>query len=84
MARNHSYTFTVEGSGNFPLDMLRYDCCYPVSSEDAAKLDSNPHEPACYRGRREIKLRMDDSSHGPTVDRWASFNWTCKEIELLR
>ena len=29
-----SYTFTVEGTGMFPVDMLRYDNCWPRTEQD--------------------------------------------------
>ncbi len=30
--------FTVEGSGMFPYDMLRYDQCWPSSEQDSPRL----------------------------------------------
>ena len=29
----------VEGTGEFPFDMLRYDACFPTTSEDAAAME---------------------------------------------
>ncbi|MAG26344.1 hypothetical protein CMI47_12410 [Candidatus Pacearchaeota archaeon] len=65
--------FTVEGRGTFPLDMLRYDCCWPVSSEDAANIDSDYN-----RERRVVNLKMvswQGAQGQPTVERWRSFLW---------
>ena len=63
--------FTVEGTGRFPYDMLRYDNCWPYTSEDAGRLDSVEPE---GRGRRRVVLatrwRM-----APTDARWESFLW---------
>lgn len=59
--------FTVEGSGAFPLDMLRYDGCYPVSTIDALKIDG--------AAKRQITLRSSQGHCAPTSHRWASFNW---------
>jgi hypothetical protein len=30
--------FEVEGSGEFPIDMLRYDQCWPTDTADALKI----------------------------------------------
>ena len=61
--------FTVEGRGQFPYDMLRYDSCYPRTGIDAAKL--------VERGPRRIEMVMvDHYGHGPERQRWASFLWT--------
>lgn len=64
------HEFTVEGSGNFPLDMLRYDGCYPYESEDVERMTTRGE-------RRQVKLisigpRGDRS---PTEGRWESFGW---------
>ena len=32
--------FSVKGNGEFPHDMLRFDECFPVSSSDAAGIES--------------------------------------------
>ncbi len=61
--------FLVEGRGYFPLDMLRYDQCWPCSSEDVLAMDVTEH-------RRIVML-----SHGlPTVARWNSFGWKVEEM----
>lgn len=33
------YEFTVEGSGLFPFDMLRYDQCWPKSQNGSAAIE---------------------------------------------
>lgn len=64
--------FTVEGSGPFPWDMLRYDGAWPTTSEDVQKLHGT--------GRRRIHL---SSAQGPTHARWASFGWKVVEDEFV-
>lgn len=61
------YTFTVEGRGNFPTDMLRYDQCWPYQSLDAAAID----EP---RERRRVVLQSCSATL-PTSARWESYTW---------
>ena len=60
------HTFTVIGSGPFPFDMLRYDCCWPYSSEDASRLP--------LEGRRKVTLASGRRG-SPTHARWESFGW---------
>jgi len=62
--------FLVQGRTPFPMDMLRYDSCYPQTTEDAAKIArSIKNRPE----RREIAL----ATHSPSVTngRWSSHGW---------
>ena len=68
--------FTVRGAGQFPLDMLRYDCCHPHGSDDVRQMEHD-------RSIREVTLvRVCMSStawarqYAVTEGRWASFGWT--------
>ena len=58
--------FGVEGDGKFPIDMLRYDSCWPHSSIDVDAFNR--------KGRRTITLA---SYSAPTIARWESFGWRC-------
>jgi hypothetical protein len=65
--------FYVRGRGDFPFDMLRYDCCYPASTDDALKLG----ETFIWR---TICLA---ATHGTfTPARWASFGWSANEENI--
>lgn len=72
MQVNKKYrTFAVAtGKGPFPMDMLRYDCCFPAKAEDAHEINST-------KDFRAIALAQDhDKATGRwTPDRWASFGW---------
>lgn len=57
-------SFIVKGCGEFPLDMLRYDQCWPCSQTDVIEMTA--------RGVRHVRL---DTIATPTPDRWISFNW---------
>jgi hypothetical protein len=59
------YEYYATGESYFPLDMLRYDQCWPASSDDAANISSSEH--------RSINLR---SHVEPTIERWSSFGWS--------
>jgi hypothetical protein len=73
--------FEVEGSGNFPFDMLRYDSCYPVrEGEDTANLAS-PKWARNELPHRTIRLKriVFNSQQMPTTGRWKSFGWKVVE-----
>ena len=87
MPKVFSLRFEVIGSGAFPVDMLRYDQCYPASEVDSALMQ--PHE----RGQRAINLvtvrpyydrgepcRLAENGGFITVDRWHSFNWEVGDV----
>lgn len=60
----------VSGHGEFPIDMLRYDSCYPSSERDANAADDH--------GFRSVMVtRRIDGGYPAhfTNDRWASFGW---------
>lgn len=72
------YSYVVVGSGNFPLDMLRYDGCWPEDSTALASMtlrhDEVAEPGAFHRALRKVTLR---GVHPPTEARWASFRWRC-------
>jgi hypothetical protein len=61
------HTFIVEGNYQFPFDMLRYDQCWPHTSQDSKGIHSG--DP--YIARRVILT----GTKLPTVARWESFGW---------
>jgi len=62
--------FTVIGKLGFPLDMLRYDSCYPADQESVAQIYDSIVD-------RDYKkpYRVTLLGSGPTVARWKSFLW---------
>ena len=66
--------FTVEGSGKFPIDMLRYDRAFPCIERDSGQITA--------RGKRRVALlKVDPNRTGPTVARWGSFGWRVIDSE---
>jgi hypothetical protein len=65
------WTFTVEGQGAFPNDMLRYDRCCPCEQEDVHWMEGTD--------RRSAK--MISYARPPEPARWNSFGWT---VDLLK
>ena len=70
-------TFTVTGILEFPLDMLRYDGCYPNRSEDAGSIEYTFDR---HRKRIQVSVQLTKRHRGKepniTSDRWASFSWS--------
>jgi hypothetical protein len=64
-------TFRVTGMGEFPLDMLRYDHCWPATETDAASAEGPRHCPRTVAIVRDIRQKGDV----PTASRWHSFGW---------
>ncbi len=75
MAKVSFYTYTVSSKFDFPIDMLRYDCAYPISADDAASLAES------IRGEHKKIISINLGSHRePTSERWSSFLWTVTDI----
>lgn len=68
--------FEVEGRGPFPVDMLRYDACWPVRENEDSFKGISLREPECYDGERVVRLRTIAPSL--TEGRWRSFGWKIK------
>lgn len=64
--------FTVEGRGEFPMDMLRYDECDFVSKTTKAVAEGGTLM------RRQITL-VTSNQYAPTIGRWKSFGWDVVE-----
>lgn len=60
---------TVQGVGQFPADMLRYDEAWPLRTEDAQKIE----RAGILRGSRQVTLLS--VRNAPTTERWESFGW---------
>ncbi len=66
------HTFTVEGKGHFPIDMLRYDECFPNDQNSAAAIANSQW------GDGNVKIHLaawQPKRWKPTEKRWESFLW---------
>jgi hypothetical protein len=66
--------FKVRGKGNFPIDMLRYDECFPSTPVDVSYIEDVSRVEG-KRVEREVSL-VTNKKYGPTEARWESFGWT--------
>ena len=73
----------VEGSGEFPYDMLRYDACWPRTEQDAHQMNLAA---TCQGDVRRVELLTykEYKSWQPTVGRWHSMGWKVIECEVVR
>ena len=71
------YVYSVSGNRWFPLDMLRYDSCYPVSSGDVFAIAESLQDNTSPGREYTVKLR---SNKEPTAERWASFQWKLGKV----
>lgn len=60
-----AYAYDVDGFGEFPIDMLRYDAAHPATTNDVAAMFDTAH-------RRRVSIH---SYRPPTAARWESFGW---------
>jgi hypothetical protein len=75
MPKEYRYEFTVVGRGQFPVDMLRYDACWPKrEAEDSISISASFAIHA--HGTEEITLI---GVKAPTEARWESFGWKVKD-----
>ena len=70
-AAQNAIEFDVQGRGEFPVDMLRYDLCWPATETDSNLID--PPRVAGLAKQRIITLRSLKGT--PTFARWRSFGW---------
>jgi hypothetical protein len=85
-SKTYSTIFVVEGSGDFPVDMLRYDSAFPLFERDSYIA---MHEAA--KTRRVVLMSRRVNDNPPTAERWRSFCWNvvgvfhnANEAELCR
>lgn len=69
--RIYRTVLTVEGSGEFPVDMLRYDRCCPDTGGDVMGVIGRTSLP-----RRVRLLRFSIAGDKAEAARWKSFGWT--------
>lgn len=83
MAKRYYQTFTVESNFSFPIDMLRYDGCFPASEVDSGVISRSLTD-----FERPVKVKIGRWVHGkgysePTIGRWESFGCKVSEINTI-
>jgi len=76
VAKQIIYNLKVKGNGQFPIDMLRHDACWPHTEEDSAKICGLMNPRLRPDGICEVNLQTIQSLNWtPTSGRWKSFGW---------
>lgn len=70
----------VQGTGGFPIDMLRYDSCFPWSESDSHALLNE----GSLRLRTVTLRRRSVNTLSATEGRWKSFGWTIVSEESVQ
>lgn len=74
--------FTIKGVQTpFPVDMLRFDECWPETVQDSEKIKNSFGFRHGRRVRWEVNL-VSKNNNVPTVDRWQSF--ACEVVQEKR
>lgn len=81
MAKKYYQTFVVETGFQFPIDMLRYDRCFPDSKLDSCLIIlslTGMRNPIKVKVGRYVRIKSDK----PTVKRWESFGCKISDIQI--
>src|SRR5262245_3246387 len=68
--------WTVEGVLPFPIDMLRYDRCFPADEAQSAAITRTLN--GYVGGHTQVRVARfwrGDMPKYPTADRWRAFGW---------
>ncbi len=83
----------VMGSGEFPIDMLRYDCCSPATEEDSNLITRTLRHDRFADGgatnwvimvKKVLRERNRRNPRLFTVGRWNSFGCAINETDNMR
>jgi len=76
MAKHQSIvtSYAIEGHGQFPIDMLRYDGVHPATESDSGQIEST-FRPGAYARKTTVGVAGIRCTPG----RWISFGWTVIE-----
>lgn len=75
-SKEYRYEFTVESAHDmFPIDMLRYDCCWPKSESKDSVAITVSLDSRAFRLRHVPQSITLVGLREPTAGRWESFGW---------
>ncbi len=69
----------IEGKGTFPLDMLRYDQCYPATAEDSDTIERLMEPGGASTGVWTVNVR----AYSRVKDHWTPERWRSFGVELV-
>jgi hypothetical protein len=77
MASVYQHEITVQGTGPFPLDMLRYDACWPRTQSAVDAIHASIQGPRITEKEYTVELACVSNTKLScwATERWASFGW---------
>lgn len=79
----YEHHFIAKGTGNFPIDMLRYDRAMPWQSHDAGNIELSVRDINVESWEIRLVHMGPDRLWLPTVGRWESFTWRVFEVDTF-
>ena len=78
--------FEITGRLAFPLDMLRYDHCFPATQEAVSRIQIKSFPAESQEGRQatpviELRAYHSRKTWTPTTGRWESFGWRVIHVD---
>lgn len=78
----HKYSVKSVKSNHFPLDMLRYNQCWPESQGDMDKLRAAYY---CTEEDKQKAIVVNITGiNPPSVERWRSFGWAVNDVRSMK
>lgn len=77
----HTATLVIPANSVFPIDMLRYDTCWPATQDDVAKF---PTEREDRPIQLDVQTVSDRKTGAFTVERWRSFGIRVTRVDTRR
>jgi hypothetical protein len=75
----YEHFFTVWGTTPFPIDMLRYDCCWPATAADSLAIERSIANRDSQAAVVRLMSRIQRRHWRPAADRWRTFGWRMTE-----
>lgn len=72
------YKWLVSGFTRFPIDMLRYDECFPLTESDSGVIAHTLE--VSRRTTGPFEVQVGSYSRTPSNERWKSFGWKVKLV----
>ena len=79
---NKYYQIKTTGKGDFPLDMLRYSQCWPMTPLDVENIGMHMNDKHKYLEKRSVTVGMigGDVTAMHCIERFKSYNWNAEII----
>lgn len=81
----HVALVTLSGVSEFPLDMLRYDSCFPMRGEDVAAIQHSLQRPASDGAAAERRVLVvhygTEAAPAWSTERWESFGCRIESVD---